>query len=87
MRNIIEIAGQLKDMIESQQAKENIQRVINSAEFTAPEAMYLRWNHLQEVVFDSLPEDEKQWNEHEISIVSVFSTVPVDEIKRQIRRQ
>lgn len=84
MRNIIEVANQLKGMFVSMEAKADIERVIKSVQYTSPETMYLRWNQLQEAVFDNLPEDEKQWNDHEISIVSAFSTVPVEKIKKEI---
>jgi hypothetical protein len=86
MRNIVDVAIKIKEkFLGNVEAQNNIEAVIKDSSFTAPEAMYLRWTDLQWAVFSNIPESSDNWNDNDIEIVSIFSTVPVDEIKKDIK--
>jgi len=84
MRDIIEVASEMKRMFTKEEAKLSIDEVIKDARFTSPEMMRMRWNQLHNAMLDNLPLDHKLWTDSEIAIVSLFSTMPADEIKQRI---
>lgn len=84
MRNIGTVAKTLQTLFQSEDAKSDIERVIRNATFTAPEAMYIRWQELHDVMLQHLPVDDREWTENDIQIVSEFSTHSVEEIKQEI---
>lgn len=87
MRNIIDVANQMKDMFESKKTKAEIDKVIRSVRVTAPEIMYERWAQLHDLMLNKFSEDKKQWSDKDIEIISVFSGNSVKEIKEEIDSQ
>lgn len=84
MRNIVEIAEQMIEMIDCDETNRLIARVLDSAAFTAPEAMYLRWKQIHEIILDYLDEDEKKWTDENIEMISIFSGNSIEDIKKTI---
>jgi len=44
----------------------------------------MRWNELHAVMMESLPSDLSQWTEDNWKMVSVFTTKPIEELRRLV---
>jgi hypothetical protein len=54
--------------------------------FRAPESVYLSWDQLQGVLLSLLPEDNWPVYNWQFQIASIFSTMSIEEIKREIEK-
>lgn len=79
-RNIIEVINEIKNHIsEKQELVTRLDKIIDSVYYTAPEAMYLRWNQLAELLSYHYPAPLQ--NQNELKIVSIFTTMSEEEVK------
>lgn len=88
MRNIKDVIKLIGNSVvtseKSDEFQDSLDRILKKLFFTAPEAMYLRWDELQDVIFEYLPRSMLEWTDEDIKIVLLFSGKSEEFIKNDI---
>lgn len=82
MRKISEVVKEMQKYTQNEEFIRLSNKVVQDSLFTAPESMWMRWNELHAVMMESLPSDLSQWTEDNWKMVSVFTTKPIEELRR-----
>jgi hypothetical protein len=61
-RDITTVIEQIKDVSPLPDLNKSLDKIISSAQYSAPEAMYLRWETLSEVLGDYIEEPIEPWH-------------------------
>jgi len=61
-RDIISVIEQIKEVSQLEEMNRSLDKIISSAQYSAPEAMYLRWETLSEVLSDFIEEPTEPWH-------------------------
>jgi hypothetical protein len=83
-RNITEVALQMKEVVPDEY-KSKFEDCISNFLFRAPELEYLSWDQLQGVMLDVIretTENDYLIEDWQFEMVSIFSTLSIDEIKK-----
>jgi hypothetical protein len=80
MRNIVEVIDQMILKIPSTEVNliKGLNKIKNSANYTAPELMQGRWYQVSSALSQSFKPPEEDW---QFEVLSIFSTKSVGEIK------
>lgn len=81
MRNIVDVMNEMRPYIEKKELLDLFDKVERDVPFTAPEAMYLRWNQLSSYLSSYIPAPLK--NDNEVKVVSIFTTMTEEEVRNQ----
>lgn len=84
MRNILDVVAQIQDKVPEDQGRLHyrLDNVHSSALYRAPEMMFMSWDELQETLITAIGEFPKE--DWQFEVLSIFSTVPVSEIRRDV---
>lgn len=82
-RDIVEVINQIieKVPIDNIEFRKRLQWVMEDSYYKAPELMWISWERLQEAIIEFIPPEKRPKEDWECEILSIFSTIPVNDIK------
>lgn len=78
MRQLTDVINQLLSVSTNEELNQALREIRNSCAYTAPEAMYIRWDETHGTLYEYTP---NPINDEMIKLFSIFSTRPEEELR------
>lgn len=83
-RNILDVIDKMIEVTSRENLKYALEHIREGAKFTAPEAMYIRWDETSIALQQIIP-PSKSLTDEDIKVLSIFSEVDEEIIKEKIQ--